>query len=64
MYTQGQCTCYLLECYLIRADETLKSYPIVQLLSAHGILSSQLALFVAMVPKAHLTSHSRMSGSR
>ena len=29
-----------------------------------GILSSPLALFVVMLPKAHLTSHSRMSGSR
>ena len=29
-----------------------------------GIPSSPLALFVVMLPKAHLTSHSRMSGSR
>ena len=29
-----------------------------------GIPSPSLALFVAMLPKAHLTSHSRMSGSR
>ena len=29
-----------------------------------GILSSPLALFIVMLPKAHLTSHSRMSGSR
>jgi len=28
-----------------------------------GIPSSPLALFVVMLPKAHLTSHSRMSGS-
>ena len=28
-----------------------------------GILSPPLALFVVMLPKAHLTSHSRMSGS-
>ena len=32
--------------------------------SSVGILSSPLALFVVMLPKAHLTSHSRMSGSR
>ena len=32
--------------------------------SSAGIPSSPLALFVAMLPKAHLTSHSRMSGSR
>ena len=29
-----------------------------------GILSPPLALFVVMLPKAHLTSHSKMSGSR
>ena len=29
-----------------------------------GILSSPLALFVIILPEAHLTSHSRMSGSR
>ena len=29
-----------------------------------GILSFPLALFIVMLPKAHLTSHSRMSGSR
>ena len=29
-----------------------------------GILSPPLALFVVMLPQAHLTSHSRMSGSR
>ena len=32
--------------------------------SSIGIPSSPLALFVVMLPKAHLTSHSRMSGSR
>ena len=32
--------------------------------SSIGILSPPLALFVMMLPKAHLTSHSRMSGSR
>ena len=32
--------------------------------SSTGILSSPLALFVVMLPKAHLTSYSRMSGSR
>ena len=32
--------------------------------SSTGILSPQLALFVVMLSKAHLTSHSRMSGSR
>ena len=32
--------------------------------SSTGILSPPLALFVVMLLKAHLTSHSRMSGSR
>ena len=32
--------------------------------SSAGIASPPLALFVVMLPKAHLTSHSRMSGSR
>ena len=32
--------------------------------SSTGILSPPLALFLVMLPKAHLTSHSRMSGSR
>ena len=32
--------------------------------SSTGIPSLPLALFIMMLPKAHLTSHSRMSGSR
>ena len=32
--------------------------------SSTGIPSSPLALFVVMLPKVHLTSHSRMAGSR
>ena len=32
--------------------------------SSAGILSPPLALFIVMFPKAHLTSHSRMSGFR
>ena len=32
--------------------------------SSTGIPSPPLALFILMLPKAHLTSHSRMSGSR
>ena len=32
--------------------------------SSTGIPSPPLALFVVMLPKVHLTSHSRMSGSR
>ena len=32
--------------------------------SSAGILSPPLSLFIVILPKAHLTSHSRMSGSR
>ena len=32
--------------------------------SSAGIPSPPLALFIVMLPKAHLTSHARMSGSR
>ena len=32
--------------------------------SSVGIPSPPLALFIVMLPKAHLTPHSRMSGSR
>ena len=32
--------------------------------SSTGISSPPLALFIVMLPKAHLTSHSRMSGSK
>ena len=32
--------------------------------SSAGILSLPLAVFIVMLPKAHLTSHSRISGSR
>ena len=32
--------------------------------SSTGITSPPLVLFIVMLPKAHLTSHSRMSGSR
>ena len=35
-----------------------------QLLGSTRIPSLPLALFIVMLPKAHLTSHSRMSGSR
>ena len=32
--------------------------------SSTGVPSHTIALFIVMLPKAHLTSHSRMSGSR
>ena len=42
----------------------LQSFPASGGNSSAGIPSPPLALFIVMLPKAHLTSHSRMSGSR
>ena len=50
--------CWNTEC----STFTLSSFRIWN--SSNGIPSPPLALFVVMLPKAHLTSHSRMSGSR
>ena len=50
--------CWHIECNTF----TTPSYRIWN--SSTGIPSPPLALFVVMLPKAHLTSHSRMSGSR
>ena len=50
--------CWHIECSTLTAS----SFRILN--SSAGILSPPLALFVVMLPKAHLTSHSRMSGSR
>ena len=50
--------CWHIECSTFRAS----SFRIWN--SSTGILSPPLALFVVMLSKAHLTSHSRMSGSR
>ena len=50
--------CWYIECSTFRAS----SSGIWN--SSTGIPSPPLALFVVMLPKAHLTSHSRMSGSR
>ena len=50
--------CYHLEC----STFTASSFRIWN--SSAGILSLSLALFIEMLPMAHLTSHSRMSGSR
>ena len=47
---------------LIAALSTTSSVRICN--SSAGIPSPPLALFVVMLPKTHLTSHSRMSGSR
>ena len=50
--------CWHIEC----STFTVSSFRIWN--SSAGIPSPPLALFVVMLPKAHLTSHSRMSGSR
>ena len=51
-------TCWLIEC----STFTASSFRIWN--SSTGIPSPPLALFIVILPKAHLTSHSRMSGSR
>ena len=50
--------CWHIECSTLIAS----SFRIVN--SSTGIPSSPLALLLVMLPKAHLTSHSRMSGSK
>ena len=50
--------CWYIECSTLTAS----SFKIWN--SSTGIPSPPLALFVVMLPKAHLTSHVRMSGSR
>ena len=50
--------CWHIECSTFSAS-SLRSRN-----SSTGILSLILALFIVMLPKAHLASHSRMSGSR
>ena len=50
--------CWHTECSIL----TTSSFRILS--SSAGILSPTLALFVVMLPKAHLISHSRMSGSK
>ena len=49
-------------CILSAALSTASSFRIWN--SSTGILSPPLAWFIVMLSKAHLTSHSRMSGSR
>ena len=50
--------CWHIECSILTAP----SFRIWN--SSSGIPSPPLALFILVLPKAHLTSHSRMSGSR
>ena len=60
--SRGHCwvfqICWHIEC----STFTVLSFRIWN--SSTGIPSPPLALFVVMLPKAHLTLHSRMSGSR
>ena len=50
--------CWHIECSILTAS----SFRILK--SPVGIPSPPLALFIVMLPKAHFTLHSRMSGSR
>ena len=50
--------CWHIECHTLRAS----SFRIWN--NSTGISSPPITLFVVMLPKAHLTSHSRNSGSR
>ena len=55
--------CWLFQiCWHIECTFTVSSFRIWN--SSTGIPSLPLALFLVMLPKAHLTSHCRMSGSR
>ena len=55
--------CWIFQiCWHIKCRTFTVSFKIWK--SSTGIPSPPLALFIVMLPKAHLTSHSRMSGSR
>ena len=58
----GHCLVFQICWYIESSTFTASSFRIWN--SSTGIPSPPLALFVVMLPKAHLTSHSRMSGSR
>ena len=58
----GHCWVFQI-CWHIKC-RTLTASPFMILNSSTSIPSPPLALFVVMLPKAHLTSHSRLSGSR
>ena len=50
--------------FAVILSAALYQYGLRILNSSVGIPSSSLALFAVMLPKTHLTSHSRMSGFR
>ena len=58
----GHCWVFQICCHIECNTFTASSFRIWN--SSTGIPLPPLALFVVMLPKAHLTSHSRMSGSR
>ena len=58
----GHCWVFQICCHIECSSFTASSFRIWN--SSAEILSPPLALFVVMLPKAHLASHSRMSGSR
>ena len=58
------CHCWVFHIYWYIECSTLTASTFNILNSSAGISSPPLALFIVMLPKAHLTSHSRMPGSR
>ena len=58
----GHCWVFQIYWHIESNTSTASSFRIWN--SSAGIPSSPLALFVVMIPKAHLTSHSRMPGPR
>jgi len=58
----GHCWIFQIFCHIECSTFTASSFRIWN--SSTGIPSPPLALFIVMLPKAQLTSHSRMSGSR
>ena len=58
----GHCWVFQMRWHIECSTFTASSFRICN--SSTGIPSPPLALFVVMLPKAQLTSHSRMSGSR
>ena len=60
--SRGHCWVFQISWYIECSTFTVSSFRVWN--SSTGIPSPPLALFVVMLLKAHLTSHSRMSGSR
>ena len=58
----GRCWVFQICCHIECSTFSASSYRILN--SSTGIPSPSLALFIVMLPKAHLTSYSRMSNCR